>query len=104
MRYSGKDRRIHRVFVTRNTEYHIRRDLCVGVRDRRSGEWLRSHLALRTKVSGALRFTPEGGIRPNMGAPMVGDSLFFQSAGRDVVTSTVISVERPQKTIVESYN
>ena len=37
MRYSGADRRVHQVFVTRNTEYHVRSGLCVGVRDRRTG-------------------------------------------------------------------
>jgi hypothetical protein len=40
MGYLGKERRIHRIFVTRNSEYHVRRNVCVGVRDRRSGEWL----------------------------------------------------------------
>jgi len=103
MGYTGKDRRIHKVFVTRNTEYHIRRSLCVGVRDRRSGEWLRAHLALRSSVSGALRFNHDGGIIPNPGRPEVGDSLFFQAAGRDLVTSSILSVDRPEKDIVVTY-
>ena len=45
MGYLGKERRIHRIFVTRNSEYHVRRNVCVGVRDRRSGEWLAGHMA-----------------------------------------------------------
>jgi hypothetical protein len=104
MAYRGKDRRIHRVFVTRNTEYHVRRTQCVGVRDRRSGEWLRAHLALKSHISGALRFNRDGGIVPNTGNPSVGDSLFFQAAGRDLVTSAVLSVERPKKDIVTTYD
>ncbi|MCA9583434.1 MAG: hypothetical protein KC416_16655 [Myxococcales bacterium] len=103
MGYQGKERRIHKVFVTRNTEYHVRKDTCVGVRDRRSGEWLRGHLALRSRVSGALRFTPTGGIQPNLGSPRVGDSLFFQASGRDLVTSTVIAVDRPEKELAVEY-
>jgi len=104
MGYTGKDRRIHRVFVTRNTEYHVRGDECVGVRDRRSGEWLRAHLALRNRVSGALKFHATGGITPNPGAPKVGESLFFHSSGRDLVTSAIVSVERPEREIVTSYD
>ena len=103
MGYAGNERRIHQVFITRNTEYHVRRDECVGVRDRRTGEWLRAHLAVKSRISGAIRFNGEGGILPNMGTPRIGDSLFFQAAGRDLVTSTILSVERPQKTIVVTY-
>lgn len=103
MGYAGKERRIHKVFVTRNTEYHVRRDQCVGVRDRRTGEWLRAHLAVRSRISGAIRFNGEGGILPNTGTPRIGDSLFFQAAGRDLVTSAIVAVERPEKTIVHSY-
>ncbi len=29
----GSERRIHRVFVTKNTEYHVRWQTCVAVRD-----------------------------------------------------------------------
>lgn len=101
--YAGKDRRIHRVYVTRNTEYHVRNDTCVGVRDRRSGEWLRAHLALRSRISGSLKFSPNGGIMPNPGNPSIGESLFFHAAGRDLVTSTILAVERPKREIVAVY-
>lgn len=103
MGYVGKDRRIHKVFVTRNTEYHVRRELCVGVRDRRTGKWLRGHMALRSRVSGGLCFTPTGGIRANDGTPAVGESLFFVADGRDLVTSPVVAIERPARDIVDSY-
>lgn len=103
MGYQGKDRRIHKVFVTRNTEYHIRRDTCVAVKDRRSGEWLRAHLALRNRVHGGLRFGLHGGIHPNVGQPSIGDSLFFHTAGRDLVTSPVLSIERPVRKLVQEY-
>ncbi|MCA9602172.1 MAG: hypothetical protein R3A78_10675 [Polyangiales bacterium] len=103
MGYNGTERRIHKVFVTRNTEYHVRKDVCVGVRDRRSGSWLRSHLAVKTRVLGALRFSTDGGIQPNLGAPRIGDSLFFQAGGRDLVTSTILAVERPEKNIIRDY-
>lgn len=97
------ERRVHKVFVTRNTEYHVRKDVCIAVRDRRSGEWLRGHLALRQRVHGGLRFTRAGGILPNLGQPGVGESIFFHAEGRDLVTSPVLAVDRPEKKIVQSY-
>ncbi|MCS6798525.1 MAG: hypothetical protein NZ898_08340 [Myxococcota bacterium] len=103
MGYAGQERRIHKVFVTRNTEYHVRRETCVAVRDRRTGQWLRGHLALRSKVTGAIRFTSDGGIVPNTGSPTVGDSLFLQVGGRDLVTSAIVSIERPPRDVVALY-
>lgn len=103
MAFRGNERRIHKVFVTRNTEYHVRQDTCVAVRDRRSGEWLRSHLALKNKIHGGIRFARNGGVVPNPGAPRIGESLFFHAAGRDLVTSPILSVERPHKATVSRY-
>jgi hypothetical protein len=103
LKMSETERRVHRVFVTRNTEYHIRRDTCVAVRDRHSGEWLRGHLAVAQRVHGGIRFTPRGGIRPNLGAPDVGESLFFHTDGRDLVTSPILAINRPDKGVVSLY-
>jgi hypothetical protein len=103
MRTIGAERRIHRVFVTRNTEYHVRRDQCVAVRDRRSGDWVQGHLALESRVSGGLRFHESGGITPNEGLPAVGEALFFCSDGRDLVTSPIVAIKRPEKTLLSRY-
>ena len=103
MRYLGTERRIHKVFVTRNTEYHVRRNRCVAVRDRRSGTWVDGHLAAGGKVSGGLRFHESGGVSPNDGLPSIGESIFFCSEGRDLVTSPIVSVERPARDIVARY-
>ena len=103
MRYVGNERRIHKVYVTRNTEYHGRRGTCVAVRCRRSGDWIRGHLALRSTISGGLRFHESGGVQPNEGNPRIGESLFFCAAGRDLVTSPVVSIERPPREVVTAY-
>ncbi len=103
MRYLGTERRIHKVFVTRNTEYHVRRGRCVAVRDRSSGGWVDGHLAAGGKVSGGLRFLASGGVTPNDGLPNVGESIFFCSEGRDLVTSPIVAVERPSRDVVQSY-
>jgi hypothetical protein len=99
----GPERRRHRVYVTRNTEYHFRDGFCVAVRDRRTGTFLQSHLALRRRIHGGLRFFLNGAIVPNAGEPKPGEALYFESAGRDLVTSPLESVERPAKDVVEAY-
>ena len=103
MRYIGRERRIHQVFVTRNTEYHVRRNQCVGVRDARTGEWMQGHLALRSRVSGGLTFLAAGGVRATDGVPSVGESVFFVANGRDLVTSPIVRIERPVREIVDQY-
>ena len=35
--------------------------------------------------------------------PSIGESLFFHAAGRDLVTSTILQVDRPVKDIVQQY-
>jgi hypothetical protein len=102
--YSGPERRIHQVFVTRNTEYHLRSLTCVGVRDRHSGQWLSDHFALHRTIAGTLRVSEGGAISANPGLPQIGESIYFEALGRDLVTSLVISVERPRPEIVAQYS
>jgi hypothetical protein len=101
--YEGPERRRHRVYITRNTEYHFRDGFCVAVRDRRTGEFLHGHLALRRRVHGGLKFSRDGGIAPNTGEPRAGESLYFASEERDLVTSTLERVERPARDLVSAY-
>jgi hypothetical protein len=101
--YRGPERRRHRVFVTRNTEYHFRDGFCIAVRDRRTGEFLRGHLALSRPVHGGIRFFANGAIAPNTGEPRPGESLYFASGGRDLVTSPLEQIERPSKELVLAY-
>jgi hypothetical protein len=101
--YRGPDRRRHRVYVTRNTEYHFRDGFCVAVRDRRTGEFLHGHLALERRIDGGLKFFENGGIAPNPGEPKAGESLYFATQGPDLVTSPLVSVERPSKAVSQAY-
>lgn len=96
------ERRIHKVFVTRNTEYHVRRDLCVAVKDRRTGAWIDGHLALRKKLEGSLHYG-QNGLCPNLGAPQVGDAIYFRNGERDLITSRLEAIARPDKSVVEQY-
>ena len=101
--YGGPERRRHRMYVTRNTEYHFRDEICVGVRDRRTGHWLESHLALHRRLSGGVRFYPNGTAVPSLEGPKIGEALFFGANGRELITSLLCSIERPQKSVVAAY-
>ena len=102
-RYGGPERRRHRVFVTRNTEYHFRDGVCIAVRDRRTGGFLQGHLALFQSLHGGIRFFANGGIAPNTGDPRPGESLYFANDERDLVTSPLERVERPSKELARGY-
>jgi hypothetical protein len=102
-RWSGPERRRHRVYVTKNTEYHFKDGFCIAVRDRRTGDFLHGHLALRRRIHGGLRFFMNGAILPNPGEPKEGEALYFASDGRDLVTSPLEKVERPTKEVVSAY-
>jgi hypothetical protein len=102
MAYKGGDRRVHRVYITKNTEYHTRRGICVGVMDRDSGVWLPRHMAMHKPLCGSIKFL-KGGLRPNLDHPEVGESLYFHGDEMDLVTSTLLAIDRPQKVVVESY-
>lgn len=101
--FAGQERRRHRVYVTRNTEYHFRDGYCVAVRDRRTGDFLHGHLALRRRVQGGLRFFLNGAILPNPGDPRPGEGLYFATDGRDLVTSPVERIDRPSKALTLAY-
>jgi hypothetical protein len=101
--YGGPERRRHKMFVTKNTEYHFKDEVCVAVRDRKSGRWLASHLALRRRLAGSVRFHGEGCVVPFTDPPKVGDALFFGLDGRELVTSLLCAIERPERQLVLEY-
>jgi hypothetical protein len=92
---SSQNRRMHRMFETLHTEYHLRLDECVGVRDKHSGEWYRDHPALRLRAIQV----------PSMGsdAEFIGRRLQFWGEFDDVTTSPVIGVTRPMRTSLRGY-
>ena len=97
-----QERRIHHVFVTQNTEYHVRRDRCVGVRDRRSGEWKAEHGALQRRVAAAVTLLANGSLTAQGGLPTPGQRIIFDGES-SVLTGPVIAIERPAKTLVMDY-
>ena len=101
--YAGRERRQHRVYVTRNTEYHFRGETCVAVRDRKSGRFLHSHLAVQRTLSGGVKYQENGTAIPSCAPPCVGEALYFGDDGRELVTSLCASIERPERRLVAAY-
>ena len=106
--HPGHERRQHRMYVTRNTEYHFRGQTCVAVRDRKTGRFLHSHLAIRRTLAGGVKYQTNGTAIPSCAAPLIGEALYFaeeegRDEGRDLVTSLCSSIERPEQRVVASY-
>jgi len=108
MDYQGNERRRHRIIVTRNTEYHLKDDLVVAVRDRGSKRWCEGHIALALKVEGGVRFYDNGAVVPSLEPPSPGDAMYFtykndSGHSRQLITSKIEAVERTPKRDVLAY-
>lgn len=99
--YQGPERRIHTLYVTRNTEYHLRKKTCVAVRDLRTGEWRGDHPAIGKVLFGAVRSGPQG-LEPQL-TPSVDSLLWFENGDSDILTSRLTGVARPPKAVVATY-
>jgi hypothetical protein len=99
----SKERRRHKLFITRNREYHTRDDEVVAVRDRKSGRFLSDHTALQGVVVGGMRGSLGHHYKDGFSAVEPGDSLCISNFGNGIVTSTVEEITRPPKEVVEHY-
>ena len=98
--YIGPERRIHKILVTRNTEYHIRKNHCVAVRDIRSGVWQYHHKALGSSLRGSFLSGQAGGYQFTEAFPKIGERICFSN---DIFTSPIHTICRPERYIVETY-
>ena len=81
----------YRVFLTKNSEYHVRSGICLSVRDRRTGAWFAEHEAIGLPLSDVYA---DGRDDVRVAAmPVVGEPLSFQLQDRIFETSPVLSVE-----------
>ncbi len=101
--YGGPERRRYQTFITRNTEYHLRDEMCVAVRDRQSDTWLVNHLALGHRLRGAVEVRDNGEAIPVPQLPQVGQALYFDSNERELITSLLCGVQRPAPEMVATY-
>lgn len=108
MEQQGSERRIHKVYITRNTEYHLRNEVCVAVRDRTSRSFRPAHIALNLRLEGGVKIFSNGALIPHVTRPEVGDAIFFTRLETDgdekqIVTSRVEKIDRPSKRDVMLY-
>jgi hypothetical protein len=100
--YDGPERRRDQVLVTHNSEYHCRDGACVGVRDRRTRDFVLHHPALGKWMAGGMRFSGRGIEEASPPESIfVGEQLCFSSCDgdleHDVITSPLVAVERPSR-------
>jgi hypothetical protein len=97
------DRRRHKVFVTQNTEYHLRDDICVAVRDTREGMWSRKSKLLSARLMGAVDSC--NSLSSNRCSPPEPGKhlLFMTDEGELLVTTRLENIERPPKEAVQHY-
>jgi hypothetical protein len=81
----------YRIFLTRNSEYHVESHVCVGVRDRRTGTWIADHPALKRALLGAV--AANGGSLQALHTPCLGERLEFDVDGAALRTSIVLDIE-----------
>lgn len=97
------ERRRHKVFVTQNTEYHLRDDICVAVRDTRVGAWSRGSKLLSARLMGAVESYRELSSN-SCSPPEPGKYLLFMTGeGELLVTTRLENIERPAKEAVQHY-
>jgi hypothetical protein len=82
------------VYLTRNSEYHLRRHVCVRVRDRRSGLWLDDHPALTHPLAASVC---TAGERSLVRAPLLGEALEFDVNGEPLRTTPILAIERRRR-------
>lgn len=100
-RYTGPERRIHKIYVTRNTEYHLRRDVCVAVKSLNPGDGrVAGQLAVNMRLGGRMK---QGRMLPVPGLPKIGFGMYFARGGYDVFTGRVVEIRRPSKSVVAEY-
>jgi hypothetical protein len=80
----------YRIFLTRNSEYHVESHVCVGVRDRRTGNWVQDHPALKRALISAV--AANGGLQA-LYTPCLGERLEFDIDGASLRTSAVLDIE-----------
>jgi len=83
----------YQVFLTRNSEYHLQSHVCVGVRDRRTGAWIKQHPALHRALSSTVRTAGQLAV---LQRPQLGESLEFDLDGAPLRTSPVLNIEQPK--------
>jgi hypothetical protein len=91
------ERRIRQTYLTRTAEYEVFDGVCVGVKDRRTGQTLPGHLALRARFQGGLDGRGCPVQRPGVGDALVLVDPSSTEGPRRLVTARIEAVARPPR-------
>jgi hypothetical protein len=87
-----------KLYLTYRSEYLVLRDLCVGVRDRPSGNWMPMHAAACSTVLGPANALDAD---PAIPSPVrVGEQMCLRPSIERIVTGPIIAIEEPPARIV----
>ena len=84
-----------KLYLTYRSEYLVLRDLCVGVRDRRTSVWLPMHVAACSTVLGPVDSLDT--VPPIRSEVRVGEQLCLRASARRIVTGPVVAIEEPTR-------
>jgi len=87
-----------RLYLTYRSEYLVLSDLCVGVRDRRSGAWQPLHAAACAHLIGPVDESTQTPLIQS--SVRVGEQLCFLPSVRRVVTGPVVAIEEPSPALL----
>jgi hypothetical protein len=88
-----------KLYLTYRSEYLVLRDLCVGVRDRRTRVFVPLHAALCAHVLGPVDSREQS---PLVASPVrVGEQLCLRAPPRRVITGPVVAIERPSSELMD---
>ncbi len=106
MAYRGRERRRRFVYETRNSEYHVFDQICVAIRDKRTGDWVGEHSAIRRRIEGGVKVFSNGAAIPTLRDPEVGAPMYFHiddEHSEQVITSKIVGVGRPERDDLDHY-
>jgi len=87
-----------KLYLTYRTEYLLLRDLCVGVRDRRTSAWLPQHSAACAHLLGPVDDAQQSPLI--VADARVGERLCFHAPARRLVTGQVVAIEEPSPSLL----
>jgi hypothetical protein len=88
-----------KLYLTYRSEYLVLRDLCVGVRDRRTSVWLPMHVAACSHVLGPVDSVETSPLIPSK--VRVGEQLCLRAPTRRVVTGPIVAIEEPSSKLMD---
>lgn len=91
------------LYLTYRSEYLVLRDLCVGVRDRGSGQWIPLHAATCAHLLGPHGFAGQEDVERSV-SPItrvrLGERLELYASARRIVTGPIVAIERASESVL----